>query len=278
MDSHQYLKFLKRLLPKMKGLEESLSVIIQGPLNKRINESIKYYLKLVEKKQHYQQYNNNLLGNVIISYWEGDDEGIIKNIKNSKSITLVKSKRGELPPFIDKKGSRGASPWILQNHTTLKGLRKATGNLCIKVRSDEIYPGLEIFYKRMIEDQHKAGGIKFHTSDIFFRADREEKFHISDHIIGGPKCAMISAFEKSTKECCNKRIKEYTFPEQLICKSILRSRGVEIKDYKSKQIMKENFEIVPINSMKDSIWTCSYRKYDKLTTQETGWLQDIKNI
>jgi len=278
MNSLRYLEYLKALLPKMKSLEDSLSIIIQGPLNKRINESIKHYLKLVEKTQHYQPYYKRILGNIVISYWEGDDEGIIKNIKNNKTITLVKNKMSDLPKYINKKGSRGASPWILQNYSTLKGLEKATGNLCIKVRSDEIFPGLGIFHKKMVEDLHSGGPLKFHTSDIFFRADREEKFHISDHIIGGVRCVMISAFKKSTQECCKKRINEYTFPEQLICKSILRSRGVEIKDYKSKEIMKNHFEIVPISSMLGSIWTCSYRKYDKLTTQETGWLQDIKNI
>lgn len=276
MNTSEYLSFLKKLLPRMESLENSLSIIIQGPLNERINESINHYIKIVNRNQHPQEHS--MMGNIVISYWEGDNEAIIENIKNNKLITLVKNKTKDLPEFINKKGSRGASPWILQNYSTLQGLKKATGNLCIKVRSDEIYPGLNIFHKKMTESFRADEQLKFHTSDIFFRPDREEKFHISDHIIGSAKSAMISAFEESTKECCNKRIKSYTFPEQLICKSILRSRGEKIKDYKSKETMKRHFKIVPISSMQNSIWTCSYRKYDKLTTKETGWLQDIENI
>ena len=272
MNNAEYLKFLKNLLPRMESLENSLSIIIQGPLNERIKESLPYYIELVERNQHISGLGGGLMGNVVISHWKNDDKSIIKDI-NSDSVFFVENDFKELPKYVNKKGSRGASPWILQNYSTLSGLKKATGNLCIKVRSDEIYPRLDIFYKKM-----KEGSPKFHTSDIFFRPDREEKFHISDHIIGAPRSLMADAFKQSTTECTLKRASDYSFPEQLICHSILRSRGVNIKDYKSKEIMKENFSIVPISSMPKSIWTCSYRKYDKLTSQETGWLQDIENI
>ena len=262
----------------MEGLENSLSIVVQGPLHERLNESIPHYIKIVEKAQHTLEYDGKIMGEVIISYWDSDNEKIIEKFKEHKSVKLVKNSQSNMPNYIHKTGSRGAAPWILQNYTTLNGIKEATGNICIKVRSDEIYPRLDIFHKRIKQNLHSKERTKFLTSDIFFRADKEEKFHISDHIIGSVRCLMRSAFETSTRECNNKRVKNYSFPEQLICQSILMSRGIQIKDYKSKQIMKNNFEIVPINTMHGSIWTCSYRKYDKLRSQEAGWLQDIKNI
>lgn len=262
----------------MEALENSLSIIIQGPLHERIKESLPHYIKMVEKTQHTLSYNGKKMGNIVISYWENDNEEIINKFKDHNSIKFVKNKISNIPEHIHKKGSRGSAPWILQNYTTLNGVSNATGNICIKVRSDEIYPRLDMFYKKIKENLHSEERLKIFTSDIFFRADKEEKFHISDHIIGSVKCIMQSAFEVSTRECANKRTLTYSFPEQLICHSILMSRGVNIKEYKSQQIMKDNFKIVPISTMYGSIWTCSYRKYDKLKSQEVGWLQDIKNI
>ena len=262
----------------MEALENSLSIVVQGPLHERLTESIPHYIKIVEKSQHTLGYDGKIMGEVIISYWDNDNETIIEKFKEHKSVKLVKNSQKNIPKYIHKTGSRGAAPWVLQNFTTRNGLREATGNICIKVRSDEIYPRLDIFHKRIKDNLHSEESTKFFTSDIFFRPDKEEKFHISDHIIGSVRCLMQNAFETSVEECSNRRLLNYSFPEQLICHSILRSRGVTIKDYKSKQIMKKHFSIVPINTMYGSIWTCSYRKYDKLKSQEAGWLQDIKNI
>jgi hypothetical protein len=268
----------------MESLENSLSIIIQGPLHERILESYPYYLSLVKSLQHKRKKlisegeGYTTMGELVISYWEGDDEKILEKIKDKTDIKLVKNYKKNLPKSIQKLGSRGASPWILQNYSTSHGLKECTGNICIKVRSDEIYPFLINFYKKIKNNMHSSEKTKFFTSDIFFRRDEEEKFHISDHIIGSLKCYMIPAFEESTLECTRERANQYKFPEQLICQSILRSRNINPKHYKSKSIMQDNFEIVPITEMPNSIWTCSYRKYDKLYSQESGWVQDIKNI
>ena len=284
MNQSQYLQFLKNLLPRMESLENSLSIVIQGPLNERILESYPHYLRLIKNAQHKRKKINSegsgykTMGNLVISYWEGDNEKMLEKIKDKTDIKLVKNYKKNLPESIKKLGSRGASPWILQNYSTSRGLAKCTGNICIKVRSDEIYPFLVNFYEKIKNNLHSPERTRFFTSDIFFRRDDEEKFHISDHIIGAVKCLMISAFEESTLECTRERAYKYKFPEQLICQSMLRSRNIEPKPYKSKILMQNNFEIVPITQMPNSIWTCSYRKYDKLYSQESGWVQDIKNI
>ena len=278
------LELLVGLLPRMESLERSLSIVIQGPLNKRIKESIPHYLDLVKKNQHFlKKLENNhysqekTLGNIVISYWDNDDESIISDYKNNPNIILVKND-SSMYNIQNKnhhsKNKRGAAPWILQNVTTLEGLKHCTGNMSIKVRSDEIYPSLNIFHDAMFK---KYG--TFFTSDIFFRRDDHEKFHISDHIIGNTTKKMQSAFQESLKMCINNNKDNNRFPEQLICKGILKSLNIDYsKEWKSKQIMKDNFSIIPISSMPNSIWTCSYRGYEALRQNEGNWVQDIKNI
>lgn len=276
-----YLPFLKNLLPRMEALENSLSIVIQGPLHERIKESIPIYLDLIKSRQHFsQKLENNpysqdkTLGNLVISCWENDDLNLIKDYQNHNDIQVVVNKYSDLPVYEKKIGARGAAPWIYQNYTTLAGLNECTGNLSIKVRSDEIYKNLEPF----------ASGIssncrKILTSDIFFRKDREEKFHISDHIIGGTTCSMKGGFRKAVYMCAQKYPEGVKFPEQLICQSFLKYLGEDVtKVHKSKKMMKDNFIIIPISRLGDITWTCSYRRYAPLKSQETGWVQNINSI
>ena len=242
-----YLNLLKNLLPKLESLENSLSIVIQGPLNERMKESIPIYLDLIKKNQNYRDENNDYLGNLVISYWDTDDESIISDFKNNKDIILIKnqySKLKESERRFKKSKARGAAPWILQNTTTSKGLNACTGYISIKVRSDEIYPSIKVFYDRIINNR-----LKIHTSDIFFRKDCVEKFHISDHIIGGSTNCLRKAFAITLNKCKSINRSQTKFPEQLICKAILEARGEDhSKDWKSKEIMKRNFNIVPIST------------------------------
>ena len=276
-----YLDFLKGLLPKMEALENSLSIIIQGPLNTRMKESIPHYLKVVKNRQYFSKalHGNELskdkmLGNLIISCWENDDFSIIEEFKNYPNIKIVINKYSNLPKYEKRLGTRGASPWMFQNYTTKNGLSEATGNLSIKVRSDEVYTNLEYFTKRMFLEYGKI-----FTSDIFFRRDAEEKFHISDHVIGGPTCTMKSAFQNAVHMCQNPYSEGVKFPEQLICRAFLKTKNEDLsKTYKSKEMMKRNFRIIPITRLGEITWTCSYRRYRPLKSQEDGWLQDINQI
>lgn len=272
-----YLNLLKSLLPKLESLENSLSIVIQGPLNERMKESIPIYLDLIKKNQHYKNESGKYLGNLVISYWDTDDESIISNFKNNKDIVLIKNQYNKLKESerrFKKSKARGAAPWILQNTTTSNGLNACTGYVSIKLRSDEIYPSLKVFYDKIIKDS-----FKIHTSDIFFRKDCVEKFHISDHIIGGSTNCLKKAFATALNMCKSINRLQTKFPEQLICKAILEAKGEDhSKHWKSKEIMKKNFNIVPISTMPNSIWTCSYRGYRELHKIEAGWLQNINEI
>ena len=276
-----YLSFLKSMLPKMEALENSLSIIIQGPINERMRESIPIYLKLIKSRQYLSKAlernpfsNDKIMGNLVISCWDNDNLELIKDLINDPSITLVLNKYEDLPRYEKKLGSRGASPWVFQNYTTRNGLKVATGNISIKVRSDEVYSQLEVFAKEIFKEYGKI-----FTSDICFRKDQEEKFHISDHIIGAPTCTMLSAFETAVYMCDTPFADGVKFPEQLICRAFLKNKGEDLsKTHKSKEVMKRNFRIIPIIRLGEITWTCSYRRYRPLRSQESGWLQNINQI
>jgi hypothetical protein len=266
------INFLRDLLKSFTALEESVSIVVQGPLNERILRAAPHYLDLI-KKQKYKDY-----GNLVVSYWEGDEESIIEKLKGEEGVVLVKNKKNKVPRNRARRGSRGANPWILQNYTTLEGIKRATGHNTIKVRSDEIYPGIETFSNRTLKALNGGSGVKFVTSDIFFRRDDHEKFHPSDHIIAGRTNKMLRGFESAVRKCASTSSRKYKFPEQLICQALLSANGVWPIEYKSKKIMQQNFRIIPIEELRGAIWTCSNRKYDELRNPETGWVKDIRDI
>jgi hypothetical protein len=266
------LDFWRSLLKGFSALEGTVSIVLQGPLHDRVKRSIPPYLKLVRDKK-YKNY-----GNLVISYWDSDKDEVLDQFRKEEDIEFVRNVEAEAPKGVTKKGSRGASSWILQNHTTLEGVKKATGHKTIKVRSDEIYPDIEKINKKLDKILDRPQGGKFVTSDIYFRRDAHEKFHPSDHIIAGKTSMMRRGFEAAVRKCQSKLSRKYKFPEQLICEALLSANGVSPIEYKSKKIMQENFGIVPINDMRDSIWTCSYRKYDELRNPETGWVKDTRDI
>lgn len=285
MKNDEYLKILYRLLNLTISREKSFSIIIQGPLHERMKDSIPIYLDIVKSYQYFSAklkdnpYSSDcLMGNLVISYWDGDDESIIKNFLNNKDIVFIKNDYKDLPKCKTVVANRGSAPWIYQNYSCYVATKECTGHLCLKTRSDEIYPNLLNFCKYMVELNEKLPSMPIVTSDIYARKDSVNKFHPSDHIIGSTTYKMNNGFKESFDCCKNNNLLKSSFPEQLICKSFLRSMGIEIKDYKSKEIMKKYFRIFPIQNMPKSIWTCSYRKYQPLTGNEPGWINNIENI
>ena len=263
------LEFFKDLLSRFKKLEASLSIVVQGPLHERMRESIPHYLNLV-KKNRYKNY-----GNLVISHWDKDDTSIIEDFLENPLIYVKTNYYKNLPRYENSHAKRGPNPWVYQNHTTHRGLKHATGYLAIKVRSDEIFPALDVFYEKLVSPKFTG---KFLTSDIYFRKDIAEKFHPSDHIVGGARRNLENGFKLAELLASTAERSKFRFPEQLICHALLTAVNVEPKEYKSQKIMKQNFEIVPISRMPGSIWTASYRKYRPMTTKEDGWVQDINNL
>ena len=259
-----HIDLLKRLLPRMQAIEDSVSIIIQGPNKDRAIKTIPNYL----------QY-----GEVIFSCWDKDDISRLDKYKDK--IKIVINKYSKVPKSKNRPGAQ--APWIFQHFTTLNGLKAASGNLCIKVRSDESYPVLDplIDFLKYNRDTNSFWH-KIITSNIYFRYQRENLFHPSDHIISGQRKRMVDVFEKALNLCTKKNLPQ--FPEQLFCQAVIesyfdpaKSRFSKMETRKAEELMNKHFDIIRIRDLPNHIWTSSYRKYDALYNEE-GWCHRIDKI
>jgi hypothetical protein len=265
------LKFLKIFLPKVEALEDTVSIIIQGPLNRRSINTIPTYLTY---------------GQVIVSCWDTDEISMlepfmndIELVINNYSMAKSLSKRTHLK-----------NPIIFQNYTTHKALKLSKGYFTIKTRSDESWPVLDPLLNMLKTNRDYKNpqtelynDHKIITSNIYFRYDKQCKFHPSDHLIAGTTYRMRQLFEKAFHDCCLGKIKGIG-PEQLIARSAIstywnkNSKQRDIVDPShSIELMKKHFDIIRISSLPRHIWTSSYRKYDALYHEE-DWCHDINDI
>ena len=264
MRNDWYKKFLKNLLLKFEEHEKTVSIIIQGPLNARSIKTIPEYLKY---------------GQVIVSCWDDNKISLLNEHEND--IDIVVNKYSELKNFYKNPGA--PAPWVYQHHTTLEGLKIARGFHSIKLRSDESYPDLDAILKQLHDNtSDPKTENKIITSNIYFRYDREIKCHPSDHIVAGITSRMRSCFSAAKNLCFRKQ--NIDFAEQLLCKAVVETyRDPETKKYssldpsRSKEIMKNHFDIVRIRDLRNRIWTSSFRKYDPLRNEEL-WCNNINDI
>ena len=261
----------KKILKRFEKLENSVSIIIQGPINDRSINTIDSYLKY---------------GEVIVSCWDNND--ITRLDKYKDKIKIVVNKYSEVPKFHKKPG--GQAPWIYQHFTTLNALKAAKGYFAIKVRSDESFPNLDLLIEMLKSNSHKIKNketgqynwFKIITSNIYFRFSRENEFHPSDHIIAGERKRMVEIFSRAVNLCCRNSIAR--FPEQLLCKAIIETYWDPINKkfdsmdpQKCTKLMKKHFDIIRIKHLPNHIWTSSYRKYDSLYSEES-WCHHIDKI
>ena len=200
-------KFNKCFLKRTLDFENK--IIIQGSLHPRSIKTIPYYLRY---------------GEVVVSCWDSDDLSLLEEYNNH--IKIVVNKYSDVPKSPRKGGTQ--APWIYQHFTTLNGIKESSGYFCIKVRSDESYPVLDPIInilKHNRDNKDKDTQLyqyfKIVTSNIYFRFDKENKFHPSDHIIAGQKNRMQDIFTRGLQLCQQKGVAR--FPEQLICRAIIET-------------------------------------------------------
>lgn len=265
-----WLNFNKSILKKFETLENTLSIVIQGPLNDRSLKTIPSYLKY---------------GEVIVSCWGNDNLSKLDSYKKDIKIVINNCE------YIKSKSVRTnqKNPIILQNYTTLNGLKKASGHFTIKTRSDESYPVLDplidMLRKNRDTKDAKTGVYNWHkiiTSNIYFRHDKECKFHPSDHLIAGQTKRMKEIFKESYRRCTTNEVS--LNPEVLIGKSVIESyfdpilkKWDKAESHRSVELMQKHFEIIRVSNLPKSIWTSSYRKYDPLKGEE-DWCHHINDI
>jgi hypothetical protein len=265
------LRFFEVLLPKVEARENTVSIIIQGPLNDRSIKTIPAYLTY---------------GQVIVSCWDNDDLSKLNPYLNK--IELVVNNFNEAKSKSVK--SHLINPVIFQNYTTHNALKKATGYFSIKTRSDESWPELDpllnmLKTNRDTKDPNTGiyDNYKIITSNIYFRYDKQFKFHPSDHLIAGTTDRMKRIFEDTYFKCVLRNVKNIN-PEQLIAHSVIstyRDPMTKLFDKpiptESLRLMKKHFNIIRISQLPRHIWTSSHRKYDPLYSEE-DWCHHINDI
>ena len=266
------LSLYKNLLDRFSIHENTISIIIQGPLNHRSIKTIPDYLKY---------------GEVVVSCWDNDNISMLEEYKNEIKIVINKYSKLKGSLILT---SRRARPYILQNYTTLNGLKASSGYLSIKVRSDESYPilGPLISMLKINRDSCNpntkiSNWFKIVTSNIYFRYDKECKFHPSDHIIAGSRTRLISVFERALARCFLKKGLNLR-PEQLIAYSAIESyfdpstkKQESIDIHNSVGLMQKHFDIIRISNLPNCTWTSSYRKYRDLSREE-DWCHHINDL
>lgn len=200
-----------------------ISILLQGSVNSSLNENINYYRTITD--------------NVILSVYDDQD---VSNISN---CVIVKS-------VYDKNVYNHGNIWK-QTQTTLAGIKAAHTKYIIKIRTDEYYHNIDLFYNKLIENESRLI-----TSNVFFRPFNVVKNHISDHILCSTTDSLLSTFNivKNLLETNNTNIiydetrRKYT--ECVIADSFLVSKGETPNVNNISMLMKKYFSIIPVSRLK----------------------------
>ena len=145
-----WLDFNKCLLKKIEAYENTVSIIIQGPLNQRSINTIPDYLKY---------------GEVIVSCWDNDDLSLLDNHKQNIKIVVNHYHDATSKAY----RTHLKNPIIFQNYTTHNALKQAIGYFAIKTRSDESYPTLDPLLDILKKNRDSKEWYKIVTSNIYFQ-------------------------------------------------------------------------------------------------------------
>jgi len=170
------------------------SIIIQGPLHPLTIGTIPFYKKF---------------GEVIVSCWENDSPELLNSLPGDIKLVVSPYPRR---PMISRSNIH------LQTISTLNGLLCSTGEMCIKVRSDESYSDLSCFIDAMREHPDKVC-----CGNVYFR--KEYPLHMSDHLFGTAKWRMVQALEWAKEHL--ETNKPFTpWPEVILTTAFLTTFGV----------------------------------------------------
>lgn len=240
-------------------MNNDVSIIIQGPLNKISLGNINNYLKY---------------GKVIISCYENDDLTLIKEeVLNNKNVEIVKNKNIDISQNIFNQ-----SNIFFQAYTCYNGAIKSNSKFTIKFRSDAYYSNLD---KLMYNIKNYPDRI--HSLNSFFLRDSYEKFHPSDHMFASKTDFFIKAMDFAYHICYKENRSKYDILENEIhkpngakylvynknninfpikneiqfCFGFLIAKGIEINPKNSYEIMYSNYCVTMLDDFVDYSWQSS---------------------
>jgi hypothetical protein len=206
---------------------KDLTFVIQGKAHPNSISNIENYLKY---------------GKVIFSVYENDNPFLIQEIQflcdKYEDVSLILN---ETPDFNFIQAYNRQNIY-LQGYTTLNGLRQVNTEYAIKTRSDERFEDFSEFIKAIKEFPDK-----YTTINFIFRKDSAIKFHPSDHLMGSKTTLLINTFEILLSDM----VQHVNTPSEVkIFVSFLKAKGIDPNIQDSKNITKNNSQIVNLRTFK----------------------------
>ena len=214
---------------------EDVTIVMQGP----IGEGLTYLDNYL-----------NLVGRVIVSTWNNRVE-----IKNATLVT------DDIKKYENYYSNANI---CYQAASSLNGMKQVNTKYAIKVRCDEYYTDLSKFIELVKSDPEKLT-----THNFLFTPNNLEQFHPSDHVAGGYTHNILGMYQTALEFCkklpagtdpihCSQLgIEGYrniydnglVSPESFLCICFLINKGINIDCSKSKKIMKDNVQLLPLHEM-----------------------------
>lgn len=202
-----------------------ISVLIQGPLNRRSLKALDYY---------------KTIGPVIISYWDDCDESIFKNF-DLTDVTLVRRPK---PTSMVCKGT-----FTYQMNSILNGLLKVQTDFVIRTRSDERWLNLE----PLIEKFNSSNRQKIVCGNIFFRKFTDTQYHPGDHLYIGSTTVLRNAYWDLVHNFDN--YKQYYCAEVYFAIAVLNQFKKDETRFhgQGKEAFLNLFDVIDINELRPFI-------------------------
>ena len=229
---------------------EDVTIVMQGPLTN-------YWGAMAEGLNCIDTYKK-YVDNIVISTWSYSLERFKKNVLDriieAQSLSLIGDDIKKYEDFYNN------SNVCYQIVTSLNGMKKVKTKYAIKMRCDEYHTDLSKIIELIKSDPEKLT-----THNFLFNPDCIEQFHPSDHIAGGLTKNLLNMYQ-TAYDICDKfsgttpitadqiGISNYKnvyndgalSPEALLCLSFLIGKGVEVDCNKSKQIMRDHVQVLPL--------------------------------
>jgi hypothetical protein len=200
-------------------LKKKISVVIQGPLDNRTYEAIDCYQDF---------------GEVIVSTWSSGED--YRNLCLTNPESKFKLTTSHYPPNLKEIINHGAIYYIAS--TTFNGALVAEKEYTLKVRSDELYPNLDMF----LENLEKYPS-RLHTTDNGFW--KRHPFCMSGHIFLDKTENMRNAMNLILQYCLGQKYQNIksTICEQILGAFCMCARNKEFDNRNWKQIFRDNIYI-----------------------------------
>ena len=248
---------------------EDVTIVMQGPLTN-------YWGAMAEGLEHIDTYKE-YVGKIIISTWsyslERFKKNVLERIIEAESIALIADDIKKYEDFYNN------SNVCYQIATSLNGMKKVKTKYAIKMRCDDYHTDLSKIIELM-----KSHPERLTSHNFLFNPDCVEQFHPSDHMAGGLTENILNMYQTAYDICDlfsgttpitagQIGISNYKnayndgslSPEALLCLSFLIGKGVEGDCNKSKQIMKDHVQVLPLSETGDflcNIKGIGHKDYD----------------